>query len=88
MRSQAVLTVVRDTLCLVWGFGGIAIQQYTGNVSIPLLTVYITMIGAPGGLALAQLLRGSTTTAPTPGSSQSPPPRSSLPRSSGLGDEA
>lgn len=81
MRVRAILTVVRDVLALVWGFGGIAIQQYTGNVNIALLSVYVSLITAPGAVALAQLVRGKQETPPTAGSSSASPASSSLPPS-------
>lgn len=74
------MTVVRDILCLVWGFGGIAIQQYTNQVSLPLLSVYVALLGVPGGFGVAHLIRGKLGTEPTPGSSSPSPPSASQPQ--------
>ena len=81
MRIKAILTVVRDALCLVWGFGGIAYQQYTQDVNLALLSVYVVMLGLPGGLALGHLLRGRPEIEPIPGSSPSSQSSVSQPRS-------
>ena len=72
MRIRAFLTIARDVLCLVWGFGGIAIQQLSGRVDLALLTAYMALIGVPGGFAIATLVRGKAETDPTPGSSSTP----------------
>lgn len=79
MKAQA-LTVVRDVMSLVVGFGGIIFQQATGQVNVALLMVYTAMLGLPGAIGLFQLARGSSTTPPTPTSSSSPPASSSSPQ--------
>jgi hypothetical protein len=41
-------TVIKDSVLLMLGTGGIAFQQITGTVSLPLLGVYLTLLGIPG----------------------------------------
>lgn len=79
MKIGAVLTVVRDAGCLLWGFGGIAYQQWTGNVNVALLMVYTAMLGLPGAIGLVQLARGKQELPPTAGSSSASPSSSSSP---------
>lgn len=80
MKIGAILTIVRDVLFLLWGFGGIAYQQLTGQVNPWLLAVYTTMLGIPGAIGLLQL-RGRPATRDTAGSSSSSPsPASSQPQ--------
>jgi hypothetical protein len=78
VKWQALKTVARDTLLYIWGFGGIAYQQLTGQVNPWLLGVYVTMLGIPGGIAAGQLLlllrgNGKPTIPDTPGESSSSP---------------
>jgi hypothetical protein len=79
---QAIKTVARDIGCLVLGFGGIAYQQWTGQVNIALLAAYMGMLSIPGGIGLLQLSRGRPETPSTAGPQSSPPSSSSPPPSS------
>lgn len=50
----------RDSLTFAFGWAGIAYQQWTHNVSIPLLVVYGVAIGLPGIAGLVSALREVT----------------------------
>jgi hypothetical protein len=54
------LPLRRDSLTFAFGWVGIAYQQWTHNVSIPLLVVYGVAIGLPGVAALLSALRDVT----------------------------
>jgi hypothetical protein len=60
----------------LFGWVGIGFQQWTGNVSIPLLIVYGCAIGFPGVAALLSAISGLT------GQPQSPSAPGALPTSS------
>lgn len=47
-RGPTTFTAVRDAILLGLGVSGIAFQQITGQVSLPLLGVYMTLLGIPG----------------------------------------
>ena len=78
----AARRISRDTILFVSGLAGIAYQQVTGKVSIPLLVVFGLMVGLPGVAALLALLPlGNGEAAPTTSASPSPPSSSSPPSS-------
>lgn len=54
------LPLRRDSLTFAFGWVGIAYQQWTHNVSIPLLVVYGVAIGLPGIAGLLSALREVT----------------------------
>ncbi len=72
-RSRLTFKLFRDSVCLLVGVGGIIFQQVTGEVDWQLLLAYLALIGTPGALNVATLLRPSTPEPP----SQSPPLSSS-----------
>ncbi len=68
-RSRRRLPLRRDSLTFAFGWVGIAYQQWTHNVSIPLLVVYGVAIGLPGVAGLLSALRdvtGSSSEQPQP----------------------
>lgn len=66
MKARALLTIIRDALMLLVGFGGIIFQQLTGQVNPWLLGVYAAMLSLPGAIGLAQLVPGRREIPPTP----------------------
>jgi hypothetical protein len=84
VRFEKLLTLTRDTLSLLIGAGGIVYQQATGSVEPALLTVYVTLLGAPMGIGLlsaARRGRTDTTESSSPSVEPQPPLRSSSPAS-------
>lgn len=74
VKTPAVFAIVRDAVCLGAGIFGILYQQITGRTNIELLMVYLVLVGTPGAIGLAHLIRGKPTTNGTvesPSSSQS-----------------
>jgi hypothetical protein len=70
------LPLRRDSLTFAFGWVGIAYQQWTHNVSVPLLIVYGVAIGLPGVAALLSALQdvtGSRSELPQPEASPSSP---------------
>lgn len=72
MKTTAVFAIVRDAICLGAGIFGILYQQVTGRTSIELLMVYLVLVGTPGAIGLAHLIRGKPETSGTVGSSSQP----------------
>lgn len=70
------LPVRRDSLTFAFGWLGIGYQQWTHNVSIPLLVVYGVAIGLPGVAAILSALSEVT------GSQSSASPQEESPTSS------
>jgi len=70
VNRPALRRISRDGVLFTSGLTGIAYQQITGDVYIPLLVVFGLMIGLPGVTAILQLLGG--TTEPTTGASSAP----------------
>lgn len=77
MKSQAVVAVARDLLCLAAGVFGIVHQELTGQIRPELLIVYTTLLGIPGAVGLIQLSRGKPEATPTTTSSSPSPSASS-----------
>lgn len=65
MKAQAIVTVIRDVLCLAVGVFGILHQEITGSVQGELLLVYTALLGIPGAIGLLQLSRGRQETEDT-----------------------
>lgn len=76
MNGERIVGVVKDVLSYVGGLSGIAYQQVTGNVNVPLLAVFAAMTGIPGLVQLISLARGSATESAS-SHSPLPPPESS-----------
>lgn len=47
-KGPARFTAIRDSVLLTAGVLGVGYQQITGEVNLPLLGVYMTMLGIPG----------------------------------------
>lgn len=47
-RKKATLGVIKDTLLFAIGILGIGYQQWTESRNIPLLLVFVGMVGLPG----------------------------------------
>lgn len=84
MKVDLYIKVTRDVGFLLFGFGGILHQQWSGHVSPYLLVVYSSMLGLPSIAGLIALKRNTYDS-----SSPSPPPseseESSIPSSRQLG---
>jgi hypothetical protein len=69
VSGTKVFAVVRDTLCLLVGLGGLIFQQVTGKTNTELIAAWLMLLGfaVPGATALRHLARaGRTETPPTP----------------------
>jgi hypothetical protein len=60
VQRRRRLPIRRDSLTFAFGWVGIAYQQWTHSVSIPLLIVYGVAIGLPGVAALLSALSDVT----------------------------
>lgn len=72
-KASAAFAIVRDIICLITGIFGILYQQIIGPINLELLLVYLALVGTPGAIGLAFLIRGrpeTTGTAESPSSSQ------------------
>ena len=76
MNVDRVGAVIRDVVTWVFGLTGIGWQLVTGNVNVPLLTVFAAMTGVPGVVQLISLARGPATGSP---SSRVPLPQAESP---------
>lgn len=70
-RGPAWLTVTRDVLCMVLGFGGAATEIWGGNPDLARLGVYVGLILGPGALATDRLGRTESPSVTPPSSSPS-----------------
>ena len=75
VSTDRIVSVTRDLLSYLGGLAGIAYQQVTGNVNVPLLAVYAAMTGIPGLVQLISLARGHVTESAS-SRFPSPPPES------------
>lgn len=75
-RQPQRYDVVKDALLFVTGLSGIAYQTVIGPPNVPLLLVFVSMVGTPGLTNLLSLLRNGSLT-----ESSSSSPRSAGPRS-------
>ena len=75
--GPTTFTAVRDIVLLILGVLGIGFQQLTGDVNLPLLGVYMTLLGIPGlsnGLwLLRQIGEPPSSSPPSPPSPGAPP---------------
>lgn len=84
MKYERVLTVVKDAMFVGVSFGGIIYQQVTGDVSVPLLGVYLALL-LPAAVPAVLSLRAGGERATTPPSSSPVPERPQSPLESQSG---
>lgn len=78
MNVDRVVAVTRDVVTWAGGLIGIGWQLVTGEVNVPLLTVFAAMTGIPGVAQLISLARGpGTESRSSPAPSPPAPSRSS-----------